>query len=59
MKSRLKSPIVWAAIIAQICIIITMFSLSISEEVKTIGMCVVEILTILGILNNPTDCKKF
>ncbi len=59
MKSRLKSPIVWAAIIAQICIIITMFSPSISEEVKTIGMCVVEILTILGILNNPTDCKKF
>lgn len=59
MKSRLKSPIVWAAIIAQICIIITMFSPSISEEVKTICMCVVEILTILGILNNPTDCKKF
>ena len=59
MKSRLKSPIVGAAIIAQICIIITMFSPSISEEVKTIGMCVVEILTILGILNNPTDCKKF
>ena len=59
MKSRLKSPIVWAAIIAQICIIITMFSPSISEEVKTIGMCVVEILTTLGILNNPTDCKKF
>lgn len=59
MKLRLKSPIVWAAIIAQICIVIAMFSPSISEEVKTIGMCVVEILTILGILNNPTDCKKF
>lgn len=59
MKIRLKSPIVWVAILAQVCIIIAMFSPSISEEVKTIGMCVVEILTILGILNNPTDCNKF
>lgn len=59
MKIRLKSPIVWVAILAQVCIIIAMFSPSISEEVKTIGMCVVEILTILGILNNPTDCSKF
>ncbi len=59
MKTRFKSPIVWASILAQVCIIIAMFSPSISEEVKTIGMCVVEILTILGILNNPTDCSKF
>lgn len=59
MKTRLKSPIVWASILAQVCIIIAMFSPSISEEVKTIGMCVVEILTILGIFNNPTDCSKF
>jgi len=59
MKARLKSPVVWVAILAQICIIIALFSPSVSREVKIIGMCVVEILTLLGILNNPTDCKKF
>lgn len=29
------------------------------DEVKVIGTCVVEILTLLGILNNPSDCSKF
>ena len=59
MKQRLKSPLVWLAILSQVCIIITMFSPSVSAEVKTIGTCVVEILTILGIFHNPTDPRTF
>ena len=59
MKQRLKSPIVWLAVLAQVCIVLAMFSRQLGDEVKVIGPCVVEILTLLGILNNPSDCSKF
>lgn len=59
MKQRLKSPIVWLSVIAQICIVITMFAPSISDTVKVIGTCIVEVLTLLGILNNPSDSSSF
>ncbi|MCD7873060.1 MAG: hypothetical protein LUG21_07180 [Clostridiales bacterium] len=59
MKQRLKSPVVWLSIIAQVFIVISAFYPSISEGVKVIGACVIEILTLMGIINNPLDCKKF
>lgn len=59
MKDRLKSPVVWLAVLAQICIVITLFAPSVSDTVKTVGACIVEILTVLGILNNPADCNNF
>ena len=57
MKQRLKSPIVWLAVLAQVCIVLAMFSRQLGDEVKVIGTCVVEILTLFGILNNPSDCS--
>ena len=59
MHQRLKSPIVWLDVLAQVCIVLAMFSRQLGDEVKVIGTCVVEILTLLGILNNPSDCSKF
>lgn len=59
MKQRLKSPVVWLAVLAQICIVLAMFSPQLSDEVKVIGTCVVEILTLFGILNNPSDGNNF
>ncbi len=59
MKDRLKSPVVWLSVLAQVCIIIAIFMPELSDTVKTIGTCVVEILTVIGILNNPADLKKF
>ena len=59
MKTRLKSPVVWLAVLAQICVIITLFVPDIENTVKTVGMCIIEILTLFGILNNPTDGKNF
>lgn len=59
MKERFKSPVVWLAVIAQICIVITMFAPSVSDTFKVIGTCVVEILTLFGILNNPADSSSF
>lgn len=59
MKERFKSPVVWLAVIAQICIVITMFAPSVSDTFKVIGTCVVEVLTLFGILNNPADSSSF
>lgn len=59
MKERLKSPVVWAAVLSQLCIIIALFAPDISDEFKTAAACVIEILTLLGILNNPTDKNNF
>lgn len=59
MKDRIKSPVVWLAVLAQICIIIGLFAPDISDTVKVIGTCVIEICTVFGILNNPTNREGF
>lgn len=59
IKERLKSPVVWAAVIAQICAIVSIFAPSQSETVKAIAVCIIEILTLFGILNNPCDKSGF
>lgn len=59
MKNRLKSPVVWLAVLAQVCIIIGLFAPDISDTVKVIGAAVIEIATLFGILNNPTDREGF
>ena len=59
MKERLKSPIVWISIIAQISLIIAVFNKTISDDFKVIGVSLIEILTLIGILNNPSSNDKF
>lgn len=59
MKERFKSPVVWLAVLAQICIIVGLFLPDISDTVKVIGTCIIEILTLFGILNNPTERNEF
>lgn len=59
MKERMKSPVVWLAVLAQVCIIIGLFAPDVSDTVKIIGSCVIEICTIFGILNNPTNREGF
>ena len=59
IKERLKSPVVWTAIIAQIIIIAGVFSQGLGDNIKIIGSAVLEILTVLGILNNPSDRERF
>lgn len=56
---RLKSPVVWGCVIAQIVLIIAVFSSTTSETVKSIATPIIEILTLFGILNNPTDRGNF
>lgn len=56
---RLKSKVVWLAVVAQIVLIIAVFSPATSETVKQIATPIVEILTLFGILNNPTNRGGF
>lgn len=55
IKERLKSKVVWVAIIAQIIIIVGLFFPNVADYIKIIGACAVQIATVIGVLNNPTD----
>jgi uncharacterized membrane protein len=55
MQNRWRSKYVWAAVLAQVLIIIGLFVPQISDTVKIVGTAGLEILTVIGILNNPTD----
>lgn len=56
---RMKSPVVWLAVIAQVVVIVGLFKPEISDTIKIVGTAIVEMLTLFGILNNPTDGEKF
>lgn len=58
-QNRLTSPLVWTSILAQVLLIITLFNNEIAEPVKIIGTAIIEILTLIGVLNNPTNKKTF
>ena len=59
MQNRLKSPVVWSCVLAQIVLIIAVFLPDISDTVKLIGGAIIEICTLFGLLNNPTNPSGF
>lgn len=59
MNNRLKSKVVWAAVLAQVLLIAGLYLPEVSNEIKIVGTAVIEILTLFGILNNPTDKENF
>lgn len=59
IKERLKSKVVWLAILAQVVVVVAVFSPQIAEELKAISIPIIEIVTLIGILNNPTDKEGF
>lgn len=58
-QNRLKSKVVWTAIIAQIVLIVGLYLPDIAPQIKVIGGAVIEILTLFGVLNNPTNKSNF
>ncbi len=56
---RLRSPVVWGAVIAQVTLIVNLINPDISAEVKAVSTAIVEVLTLFGFLNNPSDSDKF
>jgi len=62
MQSRLKSPVVWAAILGQLVIILTatgVIPIEVVGQVEVIGAALIEILTVVAVLNNPTNKNGF
>lgn len=61
-QNRLKSPVVWTAVISQIITIMMSIGLidsQMSEVTQTIVTGILQVLIILGVLNNPTDITNF
>lgn len=61
-QNRFKSPVLWAAVVAQlvsISILAGIIDISLGDTVNAIAAGVLQLLVILGILNNPTDKKDF
>lgn len=59
IKAKLSSPVVWAAVVAQIAGILTIFVPQITDTFKVVALSIVEICTLFGILNNPNDKEGF
>ena len=59
MKSRFKSPVVWAGVLGQVLLVVGLFAPQVSDAVKIVGGAVIETLTLFGFLNNPADKENF
>lgn len=61
-QNRLKSPVVWAAIAAQgLTILVTLgvVDTGLSDAINAALAGVLQLLVMLGVLNNPTNAAKF
>jgi len=59
MKKRLKSKAVWIAVLSQVLLIVALSIPELSDTIKIVGGALIEIATLFGILNNPTDTENF
>ncbi len=61
-QNRLQSPVVWASLAAQalsVLVILGVFDTGISDTVNDLVAGVLQLLVVLGVLNNPTDGAGF
>lgn len=61
-QNRLKSPVVWAAVVAQfltILLTLNVIDTGFSEAANAVAAGILQLLTIFGVLNNPTDAGGF
>lgn len=59
IKQKLSSPVVWAAVIGQVAIILALFVPEVTDTFKIVAAAIVEILTLFGVLNNPNNREGF
>jgi len=55
---RWKSPVLWTAIVAQVVSILLMvgaINVGIGDQVNQVAGGVLQLLVLVGVLNNPTD----
>ena len=61
-QNRLKSPVVWAAVIAQILtilIVLDVINVAQQETINQVVAAVLQLLVAFGVLNNPVAQDKF
>lgn len=61
-QSRWKSPVVWAAIAAQVLSVLVITGVidpTRSETFNTLAASILQVLVAFGVLNNPTDGGDF
>jgi uncharacterized membrane protein len=56
---RLKSPVTLTAVLGQVLLLVGLFVPELSDTTKIVGTVVIESLTLLGVLNNPSDKQNF
>ncbi len=62
MQNRLKSPVVWTSVTAQVLslmVLLGVFDVGLSDAVKNAVAAALQLLVVLGVLNNPTDSSSF
>lgn len=59
VQNRLKSPVTWVAVIAQVLIIVNVFNPAISKELEIILNSLLSICVAIGVFNNPTNPNGF
>lgn len=61
-QNRFKSPVVWAALVAQILSILVLLDViapTQSETINAVVTAVLQMLVAFGVMNNPTTQDKF
>ena len=61
-QKRWKSPVVWAAVVAQILtilIVLDVINVAQQESINQVVAAVLQLLIAFGVLNNPTTPDKF
>lgn len=61
-QNRLKSKVVWLAVVAQIVgllIVLGVIDTGMGDAFKAVAGSVCELLVLFGVLNNPTDRDNF
>jgi uncharacterized membrane protein len=62
LQNRLKSPVVWTSVTAQVLslmVLLGVFDAGLSDAVKNVAAAALQLLVVLGVLNNPTDSTSF
>ena len=58
MKNRFKSPVVWAAVVAQVLAILLLVGVigeEMSDTITAVVVGILEIAVMVGLLNDPVD----
>ena len=61
-QNRFKSPVVWAAVVAQILtilIVLDVITVAQQESINQVVAAVLQLLIAFGVFNNPTTQDKF